>query len=281
MESASAATFNSVTGVLSLVASSPINIALIKYWGKVHEEMIIPANSSLSITIDQGDLCSKTTVELTPVKEGESSEEAILILNGKEEKISSRVKRILSMLRERTQGITVKDSATGQVVSLDKEALLKLKLKVSSENNFATASGLASSSSGLSCLSFALAQLYGIPEAFPGEYTKFARLGSGSACRSLFGGFVQWHRGFDYVSELESTPETVSNRSIATKVQLSEESLNFWLDNLQIFICVVKPQEHQNLQKDVPSTDGMKITLETSELMKLRLAENLVQKHID
>jgi mevalonate pyrophosphate decarboxylase len=37
---------------LSLTATSPINIALVKYWGKVHEELIIPANSSLSITID-------------------------------------------------------------------------------------------------------------------------------------------------------------------------------------------------------------------------------------
>ena len=44
--------FNTETGVLSLNASSPINIALIKYWGKVDEKLIIPANSSLSITID-------------------------------------------------------------------------------------------------------------------------------------------------------------------------------------------------------------------------------------
>lgn len=102
--------------MLSLVASSPINIALIKYWGKVHEELIVPANSSLSITIDQGDLCSKTLVELVPIKEGEKGEETVLMLNGKEEKISSRVKRILAMLRERTQGISVKDSATGQIV---------------------------------------------------------------------------------------------------------------------------------------------------------------------
>jgi len=61
---------------------------------------------------------------------------------------------------------------------------------IESENNFATASGLASSSSGLSCLSFALAELFGVKEKFEGEYSTFARLGSGSACRSLFGGFV-------------------------------------------------------------------------------------------
>ena len=45
-------------------ATSPINIALIKYWGKLHDELIIPVNSSLSITIDKHDLCSKTTITL-------------------------------------------------------------------------------------------------------------------------------------------------------------------------------------------------------------------------
>jgi diphosphomevalonate decarboxylase len=65
-----------------------------------------------------------------------------------------------------------------------------MKIRITSENNFATASGLASSSSGLSCLSFALAKLYGVKEEFEGEYSKFARMGSGSACRSLYGGFV-------------------------------------------------------------------------------------------
>jgi diphosphomevalonate decarboxylase len=67
-------------GTLSLSATSPINIALIKYWGKVHESLIIPANSSLSITIDQNDLCSKTLVELHSYEGGHSIE---LVLNGK------------------------------------------------------------------------------------------------------------------------------------------------------------------------------------------------------
>lgn len=116
-----------------------------------------------------------------------------------------------------------------------------MKLRITSENNFATASGLASSSSGLSCLAFALARLYGLQEAFEGEYTKFARLGSGSACRSLYGGFVEWQRGFTDVNELKTELDKVSDRSIAVKVPLSETSLSWWLDNLVIYICVVKP----------------------------------------
>jgi diphosphomevalonate decarboxylase len=172
-------------------------------------------------------------------------------------------------------------NSNGEKVVISRDQLLKMRLLIDSENNFATASGLASSSSGLSCLSFVLAQLYGVSEEFEGEYTKFARLGSGSACRSLYGGFVQWHRGFDHIDEVKSTPDAVSNRSIATKVDISQESLNFWLSNLQIFICVVKPKDHESLQKDVPSTDGMKISLETSELMALRLADNVPQRHIN
>lgn len=78
-----------------------------------------------------------------------------------------------------------------------------MKIRVTSENNFATASGLASSSSGLSCLSFALAKLYGVNEDYEGEYSKFARLGSGSACRSVYGGLVKWHCGFENKDELD------------------------------------------------------------------------------
>ena len=141
-------------GTLSLSATSPINIALIKYWGKVHESLIIPANSSLSITIDQNDLCSKTLVELHSQEGGLPIE---LVLNGKPEKISERLVRIVEIMKERTKGVKVIDKTTGNQVDISKDEILKLKLRITSVNNFATASGLASSSSGLSCLSFALA----------------------------------------------------------------------------------------------------------------------------
>ena len=99
--STTSAVYDSKTGTLGLTATSPINIALIKYWGKVHEDLIIPANSSLSITIDQNDLCSKTRVELVDPSTQEERE-IVLILNGKEEKISTRMKRIMEIMRTRT-----------------------------------------------------------------------------------------------------------------------------------------------------------------------------------
>ena len=64
-------------------------------------------------------------------------------------------------------------------------------------NNFATAAGLASSASGLACLARSLAAVYGLKESFDGEFSMYARLGSGSACRSLYGGVVEWERGFE------------------------------------------------------------------------------------
>ena len=65
-------------------AVSPINIALVKYWGKADETLIIPTNSSLSITVNKKELCSKTRVTLTPG----SSEPVRLVLNGQKEKVS-------------------------------------------------------------------------------------------------------------------------------------------------------------------------------------------------
>ena len=47
-----------------------------------------------------------------------------------------------------------------------------------------------------------------------------------------------------------------------------------------IFICVVKPEEGKNEFKDVPSTDGMRLSYENSELLKLRLENDLPGKHI-
>ena len=65
------------------------------------------------------------------------------------------------------------------------------KVHVNSENNFPTAAGLASSAAGYACLVYALCQMYGVT----GDISGLARQGSGSACRSVDGGFVRWRMG--------------------------------------------------------------------------------------
>ena len=74
------------------------------------------------------------------------------------------------------------------------QELLGMSIEIDSTNNFNTAAGLASSSSGLSCLGIALANLYGLQQTEDFDFSVLARLGSGSAVRSVYGGFVRWNR---------------------------------------------------------------------------------------
>jgi diphosphomevalonate decarboxylase len=128
------------------------------------------------------------------------------------------------------------------------QELLDCKILVESENNFPTAAGLASSASGYACLVFALAQLYGLKDQ---EISDIARLGSGSACRSMYGGFVQWQKGI----------QLDGRDSIA--VQIAPES--HWQD-LHVLILVVNDSK-----KKVASTSGMEKSVLTSELIKYRV----------
>jgi diphosphomevalonate decarboxylase len=128
---------------------------------------------------------------------------------------------------------------------MSKEEVVGLKLRIESENNFPTASGVASSASGLSAVAGCLSKLYGL-ELSNERASIIARLGSGSACRSIDGGFVEWRCGFEHPSELESDPQLVSSKSFARQVMSEEEY------RLGCLICVVDQEK-----KKVSSTEGM------------------------
>jgi len=117
-------------------------------------------------------------------------------------------------------------------------------------NNFPTAAGLASSASGLAALVFTLAQLYQLT-ADHSLLSRIARQGSGSACRSLFGGFVAWEKG----------EAADGNDSVA--VQVATET--HWPE-LSALICVVS-----DLKKGTSSTEGMQTTVQTSPLLQHRI----------
>eukprot|EP00249_Psilotum_nudum_P007607 c20695_g1_i1 orf=345-1616(-) len=228
--------------ILMVTAKAPTNIAVIKYWGKRDEKLILPVNSSISITLNTDDLCATTTVAASFRFSSDR-----MWLNGKEFSLEGeRYKNCFRELKSRAEDVV--DENTG--VLIKKEDWMNIHFHIASENNFPTAAGLASSAAGFACLVFALAELMGVKEKYEGELSAIARVGSGSACRSLYGGFVKWNMG----------KEKDGRDSIA--VQLAEES--HWAD-LVIVIAVVSSK-----QKETSSTAGMQESVHSSTLLDYR-----------
>lgn len=144
-------------------------------------------NSSASITLDQSDLHTITTVAASTEFAADR-----LWLNGSEIEINGRGQTCLREIRRLAQDRV--DPATGAVL-VKKEDWPQYKVHISSVNTFPTGAGLASSAAGLACLVASLAKLYCIQEEYEGQLTAIARQGSGSASRSMFGGFVRWQKG--------------------------------------------------------------------------------------
>jgi diphosphomevalonate decarboxylase len=144
------------------------NVALIKYWGKRDAALNLPATGSISLT-----LAGLTT--RTHVCFGEAAQDS-LVLNGASAEPSTMAKavRVLDAVRRMAKS--------------------DLRASVGSDNDFPTGAGLASSASGFAALAVAAAQALGVV-ASREELSGVARLGSGSAARSLFGGFVEMQRG--------------------------------------------------------------------------------------
>ena len=128
--------------------------------------------------------------------------------------------------------------------------LASLRLLVVSENNFPTAAGLASSAAGLAALVRAVADLYALPHS-PEELSRIARMGSGSACRSLLGGFVAWEAGV----------RADGTDSLAAQVAPAAH----W-SQLRAAVLVASAA-----RKAVPSTAGMQATVATSALFAHRV----------
>ncbi len=152
---------------MKATAIANANIALVKYWGKRNKELILPFNSSISMTCDG--LHTKTTVEF-----GDFDSDSITI---NDEELRKDEKDIM-----------------GHIERIRKMAGISEKAKIVSESNFPVAAGLASSASGLAALTLAASKAAGLSLSEK-ELTILARLGSGSASRSISEGFVEWHKG--------------------------------------------------------------------------------------
>lgn len=201
------------------VASS--NLALIKYWGKKDEVLRLPTNGSISMNLSN--LTTTTTVEFS----NKYTRDEIIIDNT----VSvNRAKRVIDQLDR-----------------IRKLAGIKLKAKVMSKNNFPMSTGLSSSASGFAALTMAAVSASGL-ELSEKELTIVARQGSGSACRSIPSGWVEWIEG--------NSSETSYAQSIFPP--------NWW-DIIDIVVLL------SNKEKEVSTSEGQKY-IQTSQFFKTRLS---------
>ncbi|MFW3652763.1 diphosphomevalonate decarboxylase [Vagococcus fluvialis] len=151
------------------------NIALIKYWGKRNDELFLPMNSSLSLTLD----AFYTDTEV--VLDSDFTSDTFFLNDVKQdEKETEKITKFLNLFRN--------------------EVNIKTKACVKSYNHVPTAAGLASSASAFSALAGAMNQASDL-NLDPKTLSTYARRGSGSATRSIYGGFVEWYMGEDDLSE--------------------------------------------------------------------------------
>ncbi|EQK99690.1 hypothetical protein G6O67_004823 [Ophiocordyceps sinensis] len=220
--------------------TAPVNIAVVKYWGKRDAKLNLPTNSSLSVTLSQADLRTLTTASCSAsFAPGDS-----LTLNAEPADVAGpRTQACFRELRARRAALEAADPALPK--------LSTMALRIVSENNFPTAAGLASSAAGFAALVQAIANLYELPDS-PSQLSIVARQGSGSACRSLLGGYVAWRAG-EKQDGSDSMADMVAPAS-------------HW-PNMRALILVASAAK-----KGVSSTAGMQQTVATSRLFQHRVA---------
>ncbi len=197
-------------------ARAHTNIALIKYWGKADETYIIPMNNSLSVTLERFYTETKVTFDPEYTKD-------ILVLNGEmvEGKEAEKISRYMDIVRA--------------------QAETTMYARIESENYVPTAAGLASSASAYAVLAAACDKALNL--GLSGKaLSRLARRGSGSASRSIYGGFVEWEKGYDD----------------ATSYSFPIEA-DHWEDDLAMIFVVIN-----NKSKKVSSRAGMSLTRDTS-----------------
>lgn len=198
-----------------ITARAHTNIAFLKYWGKKDSNLILPYNDSISLTLNK--FYTDTSVEFT----SSMKEDEILVdnqpLTGSGLK---RAKRVLELIRQKSG--------------------IKASAVVHSTNHVPTTAGLASSASAFAALAAAGAKAANL-HLTDKELSILARHGSGSASRSIFGGFVQWHAGHDDQSSYAQSIQSPVNWDINLITALVDTA-----------------------QKKVSSTNGMQAVVETS-----------------
>ncbi|AKP66591.1 diphosphomevalonate decarboxylase [Companilactobacillus ginsenosidimutans] len=199
---------------MTKTARAYTNIALIKYWGKKNKKLKLPYTNSLSLTLDKFYTDTKSSVI--------DNDEDIVSLNGEilDFKKSLRIKRYLDVVRK--------------MYDFDEH------LKIESVNHVPLSAGFASSASGFAALAASINSTMKL-NLTNRQISTLARNGSGSASRSIYGGFVEWHAGNDndssYSEPIDENPKT----------------------DIVLLSVVISEAE-----KTISSTNGMELSVNTS-----------------
>ncbi|WP_163971416.1 diphosphomevalonate decarboxylase [Oceanobacillus halotolerans] len=203
---------------MKATAKAHTNIALIKYWGKRDESLILPMNNSLSLTLDG--FYTTTTVEFRDNLKADQFYLNDKPITGPE---YTRVTKFMDLIR----GYAEKPSIYAVIQSI---------------NHVPTAAGFASSASGFAALAAAATRALEM-DLSNQALSRITRQGSGSACRSILGGFVEWEQG-----EKEDGSDSYA-------VQVAPP--DHW--DIRVAAVVLSSK-----MKKVSSRKGMKRTVETS-----------------
>ncbi|WP_251574676.1 diphosphomevalonate decarboxylase [Limosilactobacillus agrestimuris] len=154
-----------------ITARAHTNIALVKYWGKKDQKLIIPQTDSLSLTLNE--FYADTSVEFRDDLTADHIEIDGHVVTGH---VADKVINFLNIIRKMSE----KNSYANVI----------------STNHVPVSAGLASSASAFAALATAASKAAGL-ELDRRDLSRLARRGSGSATRSIYGGLVEWHRGTD------------------------------------------------------------------------------------
>ncbi|KAK6103898.1 diphosphomevalonate decarboxylase [Brugia pahangi] len=218
---------------------APINIALVKYWGKRNEDLMLPLNDSISLSIN--DMCAKTRVRI-----GASVKKDSVSINGSNVCLSEHpgflrcFKEVRRLIRKR--------SIISETAGKSEKHDYFSKFEVVSETNFPIEAGLASSAAGFAAIAYGLGQIYQLNIS---DIIRVARMGSGSACRSILSGLVHWKAG-TAEDGTDCICETVFPE-------------DYW-PTLRSLILVTS-----HGTKKVSSSNGMQSTVKTSKLLQARM----------
>ena len=173
------------------------NIAIVKYWGKKDAEKMIPATSSISLTLN--DMFTETEMEFIKDKDIKTAVEKEIKNGNYKDKFSNMTD--LFYLNGELQD-KVHTEKISKVVDLFRENRSQ-KVKISTTNNMPTAAGLSSSSSGLSAVIKACNELFGKNYA-QSELAQISKFGSGSSSRSFFGPIAAWDKDTGEIYEIKT-----------------------------------------------------------------------------